>query len=426
MNQRVEISGYAAPGFEQVADVFARNFTRDEELGAAFVAIRDGAPVVDIWGGVADKRTQRMWRQDTLQIIFSGSKGLLATMILMLVDRGLLDLDSPVRRYWPEFGKEDIRVRHVVSHAAGLPGLEAPVGLADLTDDRGMAALLARQIRSADPRAAHCYHALTFGWLVGEIIRRVSGRSPGRFLAEEIAAPLSLEIWIGLPETQEPRVASLSLASNWGAAPFFDAALWARDPLVGSIWGNPPLWGGSMQQTPETFAWNTRAFHAAEIPGANAIATARAMAGFYACLAAGGAPLLSAETLSFGCRTLSDGVDAVHGARLHTGVGFQLQSELRPLGPPADAFGHTGAGGSCHGAWPEQRIGFSYAMNLMHDPTVGDQRALRVLSALHDAATAKRGGGARRPRPATKTARSQKAVSPRRSDQGPSPGPRRS
>jgi CubicO group peptidase (beta-lactamase class C family) len=389
MPKEAAVEGYAAPGFERVVEAFAQNFKAGEELGAAFAVVQDGALVVDIWGGVADRATNRPWASDTLQLVFSGSKGVLATMILMLIDRGLIDLDAPVSRYWPEFGKDEILIRHIVSHTARLPGNDAPLSLADLTDDRGMAARLARQSPSADPRAAHCYHALNFSWLCGEVVRRVSGQSAGQFLAREIAGPLSLELWMGLPAAQEHRMSTLYLAPNWGMAPFLDPALWARDSLIESIWGNPPLWGDPVNWTPQAFPWNTRAFHGAEIAGAGAIGTARAIATLYGALARGGAPILSRATLALGCRTIADGLDEVHGNRLRNGVGFQLQTELRSLGPPDSAFGHNGAGGSSHGAWPDHRIGFSYAMNLMQDPTSGDQRALRVLTALHKAAKAR-------------------------------------
>ncbi|WP_158815031.1 serine hydrolase [Methylocapsa sp. S129] len=389
MPKEAAIEGFVAPGFERVAEAFGQNFKIGEELGAAFAAVQDGVLVVDIWGGVADRATSRPWTRDTLQLVFSGSKGVLATMILMLIDRGLIDIDVPVSRYWPEFGKDAILVRHIVSHTARLPGNDAPLSLADLTDDRGMALRLARQSPSIDPRAAHCYHALNFSWLCGELVRRVSGQSAGQFLAQEIAGPLSLELWMGLPEAREKRASTLYLAPDWGMAPFLDPTLWARDSLIESIWGNPPLWGDPVNWTPGTFPWNTRAFHRAEIAGAGAIGTARAIATLYGVLAQGGAPLLSRETLALGRRTVADGLDEVHGARLRTGIGFQLQTELRLLGPPEDAFGHNGAGGSSHGAWPEHRIGFSYAMNLMRDPSSDDQRALRVLTALHKAVKAR-------------------------------------
>jgi CubicO group peptidase (beta-lactamase class C family) len=392
MSKVVAIEGFVAPGFERVAETFAQNFKNGEEHGAAFAAVRDGVPVVDLWGGVADRATQRPWARDTLQLIFSGSKGVLATMILMLIDRGLIDLDASVSRYWPEFGKDHILVRHIVSHTARLPGNDSPLNLADLTDDRGMAARLARQSPSADPRAAYCYHALNFGWLCGEVVRRVAGQSAGQFLAREIAAPLSLELWMGLPEAEEERVSTLYLAPNWGAAPFLDPGVWVRDPLIRSIWGNPPIWGDPVDRKPETFPWNTRAFHRAEIAAAAGIGTARAMAALYGVLALGGAPLMSRETLALGRRTIAEGFDEVHGAPRRNGIGFQLQTELRTLGPPDAAFGHTGAGGSAHGAWPEQRIGFSYAMNLMQDSASGDQRAQNLLTALYEAANAREEG----------------------------------
>jgi len=385
MQKNVTVEGFVAPGFEDVAEAFRQNFKKDEELGAAFAAVRDGETVVDIWGGLADRETQAPWTKDTLQLIFSGSKGLLATMMLMLIERNLIALDAPVSRYWPEFGKPDVCIRHIVSHTARLPGNDMPLSLAALADPIGMAARLAKQSPSSDPRAALCYHALNFGWLCGEVIRRVSGLSARQFLAQEIAEPLGLELWIGLPEVMEARASRLYLASNWGIAPFFDPALWARDPLVESIWGNPPLWGDPVRWTPETFPWNTRAIRGGELPGASAIGSARSIAALYGVLARGGGPLMSRDTLDFGRRTVSDGLDQVHGNRLRTGVGYQLQTELRALGPPDDAFGHTGAGGSSHGAWPELRVGFSYTMNLMQDPTSGDQRALRLLSALHKA-----------------------------------------
>jgi CubicO group peptidase (beta-lactamase class C family) len=385
MKKKVAIEGFVADGFEAVAEAFQHNFTRDDELGAAFAVVKDGEPVVDIWGGLAIRETQAPWTRDTLQLIFSGSKGLLATMMLMLIDRNLIALDAPVSRYWPEFGKDDIRIRHIVSHTARLPGNSEPLAIVDLIDARGMAARLARQAPSRDPRAALCYHPLNFGWLSGEVIRRVSGLTAGQFLAQEIARPLSLDLWIGLPEAEDARASTLYLASNWGIAPFFSPTLWAHDPLVDSIWGNPPLWGDPVNWRPDSFPWNGRAFRAAEVPGANAIGTARSLAALYGVLATGGGALLSPDALAFGRRAVADGLDEVHGNRLRTGVGYQLQTELRALGPPEDAFGHTGAGGSCHGAWPELGVGFSYVMNLMQDPTSGDQRAPRLLTALHEA-----------------------------------------
>ncbi|MER9775509.1 serine hydrolase domain-containing protein [Mesorhizobium sp. M0220] len=373
------IGGFVAPGFESLRDCFARNFNDGYELGAAFAVVYDGKLVVDLWGGIADAKTERAWSLDTLQLIFSGTKGLVAAVILMLIDRGLIDLDQPVSRYWPEFDKSDILVRHIVTHGARLPGIESPVAADDITNDLRMSDLLARQLPCSDPRAVHCYHPLTFGWLCGEVIRRISGRSVGTFFAEEIAAPLELELWIGLPEEEEDRVSTLALARNWGISDFLDPMTWAHDPLVQSIWSNPDHF------TRDSFPWNRRAWHAAEIPGVNAIGTARAIAKFYGWLAGGGTPLISERVTALARRPLADWVDAVHGGRRRTGIGFELQNDLMPYGPPPGAFGHTGAGGSNHGAWPEQKVGYSYAMNLMHDNASNDRRALRLLTALYQA-----------------------------------------
>jgi len=182
--------GTVAPGFEQVAEEFERNLAERGEVGAAFAAYVDGELVVDLWGGLADRQRGIAWRDDTLVGVFSGSKGLVAACLLVLIERGLLELDVPVCRYWPEFaaqGKEGILVRDVVSHRAGLPGLLTAVSLEEATDDVRMAQLVAAQARVVAPEAGARYHAVTFGWLCGELVRRVDGRSVGRFLREEIA-----------------------------------------------------------------------------------------------------------------------------------------------------------------------------------------------------------------------------------------------
>jgi CubicO group peptidase (beta-lactamase class C family) len=367
----VEPNGYAAPGFRPVAEEFSRNFTMRGDLGASFAVVRDGEPVVDLWGGVADRATARPWAADTLQILFSGTKGLVAACVLLLMERGQLTLESPVARYWPEFaaaGKSGVLVRDIVSHAVGLPGLDVPVTWREATDPRRMAALLARQPRSADPRATRTYHAVTFGWLCGEVVRRVDGRGIGQFFAEEIARPLDLELWIGLPAELEPRMSTVELAPAWASAT--DARL-ALDPLRRAV-GNPPRY------QPESFPWNEPAWHAAEVPSSNGIGTARSVARFYARLG----QLLSPATLRLGTTVLSRRYDPLLERPTAFGVGFQLQTDALTLGPVPDAFGHGGAGGSVHGRWPRQRLGFSYAMNLLRDDP-GDTRAASLLTALH-------------------------------------------
>jgi CubicO group peptidase (beta-lactamase class C family) len=379
----LEIGGFVAPGLEGVASAFARNFAEREDVGAAFAAVRDGETVADLWGGLADGAAGRPWREDTLQLIFSGTKGLVAVCVLMLLERGALELDAPVARWWPEFGKEDVRVRDVVSHTARLPGIDTPLDLDAVTDDRRMAELLAAQEPADDPRAAFCYHAITYGWLCGELVRRADGRSIGRFFADEVAGPLGLELWIGLPEQHEPRVSTLELNPRWPTQPHLTAGRQAEDALTRSIWGNPPTFAR------ETFPWNRRDYHAAEIPGANAIGTARSVARLYGCLARGGeldgVRILSDESVRLGRTELSSGWEQVMDTQASFGVGFQLQTDELPFGPPADAFGHGGAGGSRHGAWPGLRVGFSYAMNSMRDDEDDEGRAGSLFRALHEA-----------------------------------------
>ena len=377
MTVNTNADGFVTPGFEAVAEEFARNFSQRGELGAAFAVVLDGELVVDLWGGLADRREQRPWRQDTLQLIFSGTKGLVAICLLMLIDRGELDLDAPVARYWPEFsaaGKSDVTVRQVVSHTARLPGLTATVSSDDLADDVRMARLLAGQVQFEDPRAARTYHALTYGWLCGEVLRRIDGRSIGRFFAEEVAAPLGLDLFIGLPVRFESRVSRLELADTWGASPVFRSGLGDRDDLRRAVWANPLIWSG------DAFAWNDRRYHAAEIPGANAIGTARSIATLYGNLDR----LVSPDVLRLGRTELECRHEPLLDEPQSFGVGVELQTQVRALGPPADAFGHTGAGGSVHGAWPTHRVGFSYAMNLMRDDQrEGDVRPKALLGALH-------------------------------------------
>jgi CubicO group peptidase (beta-lactamase class C family) len=374
---------FVASGFEGVAEAFEQNFAARDELGAAFSAVRDGETIVDLYGGLADRASGRPWTHDTLQLIFSGTKGLVAVCVLLLLERGQLGLDAPVARYWPEFGKESVRVRDVVSHTARLPGIDTEVGYDEYTDVARMTAILAAQPQSEDPRAASCYHALTYGWLCGELVRRAAGRSVGRFFAEEVAGPLGLELWIGLPQEQEARVSTLELHESFPTQPQYQAERSAEDPLTRSIWGNPPAFAR------EDFPWNRRDYRAAEIPGANAVGTARSVARLYACLARGGEldgiRLLSEGTVRLGRTELSRGWDQVMDRPLAFGVGFQLQTEAAPFGPPGDGFGHGGAGGSIHGAWPGPRVGFSYAMNMMRDDEQEDGRAQALLRALHEA-----------------------------------------
>lgn len=335
-----------AAGLEAVAEEFERTLG---DGGAAFAAVVDGELAVDLWGGPS-------WRENTIVPVFSGTKGLVAVCLLVLIERGQLELDAAV------FG--DVLVRHVVSHTAGLPGLPG-LTAAGLLDGAARRAELAAAQPLWPPGTRLAYHAFTYGWLCDEVIRRHDGRSTGRFFAEEVAAPLGLELWIGLPAEEEGRVARVAQAE--GYAPVFhgdDPAL--LDLLYGSV--------------PAEFPWNDPAFHRAEIPAANGIGTARSIALLYARLC----ELVSDETMQLARTELSRGLCAVTRRPYAFGVGFELQTELRTLGPPASAFGHTGSGGSSHGAWPQQRVGFSYATSELRAEAM-DDRARRLLAALHAA-----------------------------------------
>ena len=379
--------GFVASGFEAVAETFARTVGVDGEAGGAFAALVDGETVVDLCGGVADRARGIAWRPDTLTTIYSGTKGLVATCVLMLVDRGALDLETPVAAYWPELavnGKEGILVRHVLSHTAGLPGLTTPVTAEESTDHERMARLLAQQPPVYAPGTVCAYHLLTYGWLTGELVRRVDGRSVGRFFREEVAEPLRLDAWIGLPQEQEPRVAPLERTPGFGTevAPREDGgpdAVDEHDRIVWSVLDNPA--------DRQSFS-DTRAWRAAEVPAANGVATAHAMARLYGCLARGGeldgVRLMSPGTAALAGREIIRGHDPYRELPIGYALGFHLNGPEEGLGPlEEEAFGHGGAGGSMHGCWPKLRTGFSFATNLLDGPV--NPRAARLLGALHAA-----------------------------------------
>jgi CubicO group peptidase (beta-lactamase class C family) len=373
------VEGYVAPGFGPVREAFARNFTEYDELGAAFAAYREDIPLVDIWAGAASAISERPWTWNTLAPIFSGTKALVATCLLLLIDRDVLDLDRPVATYWPEFAhgdKADLLVRQLVSHTARLPGVDTPITESDVINGTRIVAQLARQAPSRDPRAGMCYHALTFGWLCGELVKRIDGRTVGTFFAEEVARPLGLDTWIGLPASEQDRVAELSAHPTWPQEPVMTTTSEpCGDSLVHSIWHNPPLFAH-----PEGF-WNRHEVQQAEIPGAGGVTTARSMAYMFASL-----PRIVSETTLKTARTrLSQGWDEIHATERRFGVGFALPDDSTPYGPSPDAYGHRGAGGSLHGSWPHSGIGFSYTMNLMRDDRPTDPRAKALLDALWQA-----------------------------------------
>jgi CubicO group peptidase (beta-lactamase class C family) len=373
MLESAEASGSVAPGLEPVREAFAQTLAGG---GGAFAAWDASRRLVDLWGGVADTATQRPWTEDTLQLIFSGSKGLVAACLLVLVDRGELAFDVPVARYWPAFaqaGKEEITVAQVVSHRAGLAGIAKPIERAELLDPDHMAAILAAQAPFWPDDNPLAYHALTYGWLCHGLVRSITGKTIGSLFREAFGDALDLEVWIGLPGELESRVSQLIRTDFALGDPL-------RYPEYGKTIYAPDLFGAPLP-------WNEPAWHQAEIPAGNAIGTAAAIARFYACLANGGASggqqLLAPVTIDLGCQRLSQGRDAFFDDPLMFGAGFELQiPELPRYGPEDDAFGHSGAGGSIHGAWPRLGVGFSYCTNVMRAEEA-DDRGRNILRCLH-------------------------------------------
>ncbi len=288
-----DIQGEVASGFERVKDAFAANFEKHGDVGAAFALYHRGQKVVDLWGGIADEATGRPWAEDSLQLVFSTTKGATAVCANLLVQRGELDLDAPVVTYWPEFGaegKENIPVRWLLSHRAGLPVVDnAPSPEEALAWDP-IIKLLETQAPVWEPGTAHGYHALTYGWLVGEVVRRISGKSLGQFFADEVAAPLGLDFWIGLPASQESRVSPL-IQGGFGAADVnIDLASLPDEirEIAEAFLSPDSLVNRALFVTKPALEFNSPEVHAAEIPAANGITDARSLARMYAGLVGDG------------------------------------------------------------------------------------------------------------------------------------------
>jgi CubicO group peptidase (beta-lactamase class C family) len=362
-----------------VREAFAANFDAGREVGATFAATLEGEPIVDLWAGHADRATTRAWERDTIVNVFSTTKAMIATCAHMLVDRGLLDVDAPVVRYWPEFGaggKGAMPVRFLLSHTAGLAGLSTPMPVEALFDWERMTAALAAETPWWEPGTANGYHAMTYGFLVGELIRRVTGVSPGTFFRDEVARPLAADFHIGLPASEDARVAEMIGPPR---AALGDAAL-DRDTIAGRVLANPPL-------RPE-YA-NRLDWRRAEIPAANGHGNARSVARVLSVLACGGAldgvRLLGETTLRRAIEQQAYAKDLVLGRKFRWGLGFMLTSDELPLGPNPHVFGHGGWGGSLGFADLDARVSWAYVMNRMSPGTTGDSRAAGMIGALYGA-----------------------------------------
>ncbi len=379
----VKVHGVVAPGFEGVADAFAKNFAEYDEVGAACCVYLAGAPVVDIWGGLAEIEPERSWTRDTIVITFSCTKGATAVCANTLIQAGRLDPDAPVAHYWPEFAANDkahITVAWALSHRAGLAEVQGDFTLDDVAAWDPIVEGIAAQAPAWEPGTTHGYHTRAYGWIVGEIIRRITGVSPGTYFAQEIAAPLGLDYYIGVSEELDPRVARMYPAQ-------YDAETQA---LVDQVLGDQSTLMGRVMSGPSgLFAyndmWNTRQMRAAELPSSNGHGDARSLARMYAaCIGeVDGVRLLSDETVARASVVWSDGPDCVVGQPLTIGLGFMLAPTFpRPIGPRT--FGHSGAGGSVAFADPDRGLGFAYVMSQMKmSMTNVDPRAAALVEAAY-------------------------------------------
>jgi CubicO group peptidase (beta-lactamase class C family) len=383
----VEIHGTCDERFGAVRTAFQRNFDELGDVGAAVAVQVDGEPAVDLWAGVADPATGRAWDGDTAALVFSTTKGWTAICALLLWERGELDIDAPVAEVWPEFavaGKNGITTRQLLSHQAGLAAFDAPISVEECHDASLVADRLAAQSPAWEPGTAHGYHALTYGWLVGEVVRRVSGRTVGRFFAEEIADRLGLDTWIGLPPELESRVAMLQPMRLEDIASIqidertqaLVAALFDPGSLTHRVFFNPALdLNGD--------AFNSPALHQAEWPAAGGITTARSLAHLYGELACD--RVLASGTLAAASTPHVDAPDRVLVVRSSFGLGFALPSEVARFGPTGHGFGHDGAGGSVGFADREAGIGFGYVMNQMGMSLGVDARVDGLVRAVYSA-----------------------------------------
>jgi CubicO group peptidase (beta-lactamase class C family) len=397
------------PKFSQVREVFERNFAEGTELGAAFAVYLDGELVVDLYDGIADRRTERPWEHDTPVFAYSCTKAITATVLLQLAERGLVDVSAPVAEVWPEFavrGKQHITVEHLLSHQAGLPALDETVPVEEFEDLPAIAARLAGQRPIWRPGTAHGYHALTYGFLVGEVVRRVTGKSVGELVAAEISGPLGLDLWVGAPDEVIEKAARLSAepapgsetgggTGGGGAAargqrpagaprvspigppkdPIAAIAAAAQDPksLMNRAMGNPDmqaLQGGANNPVILRAGW----------PAAGLVTTARSLAGFYRALLKG--DLLRPETLADALRPRVTGPDQILLLESSFGLGY-MRPGMTFFLPSVTAFGHTGMGGSIGLADPKHGLAAGYVMNKLADVFSGNSRAIRLMDAVY-------------------------------------------
>ena len=387
------IGGDVDEGYGKLADVFRHNMTSGQEIGAAFAVYRDGKKVVDLWGGYRNGITKEPWQEDTIVTMFSTTKGVASLAVAVAASRGLISYDAKVSEYWPEFaqaGKESVTVRQLLSHQAGLPVIDPPLTLHDLADPAKMSAKIAAQRPAWPPGERHGYHAITIGWYEAEVIRRTdpAGRSLGQFFADEVAKPLGLEFYIGLPASVDRRrlayihgisLPKLMLHLNTMPPRFAVSVLNPRS-LSARAFAVPGLRSNAGEV-------NREAVQALEMPGFNGIGTSRAVAKLYGSVAIGGSELgMTAKTLDALMRPATPPTDGLRDKILHIDTVFSL-GFVKPFptwifGSSEKAFGMAGAGGSFGFADPDTGAGFAYVMNRMGFHPWSDPRELALRQAL--------------------------------------------
>jgi CubicO group peptidase (beta-lactamase class C family) len=377
-NAGIKINGHVAPGFEGVREAFAAHFESGAEVGASFAIYKDGDYLVDLWAGHADGAKTKAWARDTLPNVWSTTKAVTALCVALLVERGQVSYDDKVVKYWPEFGahgKDQLTVGQVLSHQAGLSTLRDPISTEDLYDSEGMAARMAAAEPLWEPGTRSGYHAITFAYPAAELMRRITGKTLGQFFREEIAEPWKIDFYIGLPESEEGRVAEMIAAPNSTA----------MDPtnmtdLQKLTFGNP---------TPAETLPNERAWRAAEIGSANGRGSASALAKLFGSVAAGGTAdgvsLFSAQSLEALTKEQIFNEDLVLGLPGSWGAGVLRNLGGLLYGPNDASFGHSGWGGSFAMSDPVAGLGMAYVMNQMGPDLAADPRAMALLAASYEA-----------------------------------------
>jgi CubicO group peptidase (beta-lactamase class C family) len=383
----IAVHGGVDDGFGPVMDEFMRNFRERQDLGAGCTAYVGGRTVVDIWAGTADRRTGRPYEHDTATVIFSCTKGVMAVCAYLLVQEGRLDLDAPIAHYWPEFaqaGKERITVRDAMAHRAGLAYLDTDLTLDDVVAWDPVIHAIEAQAPHHAPADGHAYHASTIGWLLGEVIRRITGLSAGTNFRRALGDPLSLSTWIGIPDAERSHVAWMEPPLPDDDSEFAKGfASFGNDPRIIRTMSLGKAFAFPSDDGQVTF--NDPVIQAAEIPGAGGISSAESLAKLYAACVTGvdgGSPLLTPTSIADGLRVLSAGPQLTgqpdDGARW--GTGFQISSApAQPLLGPG-SFGHTGAGGQLAFADVDYGASFGYVSNQMGG--YGDLRARSLVGAL--------------------------------------------